>query len=165
AHYKEVVTRDANGQVSLAYKDMTGKVIATALAGDAPTALDTIPGRVTFDLTDTLSKTTFQDDTSIVTEEFFTVKKRGNYYLKYDLSTASFSDCLPSGFCMDCVYNLNISVKNSCGEEMLRNGNGMDTVIGRKHHSGSCVSVPVHYSTKTGSDSIVLDLPIGSYKI
>lgn len=44
AHYKKNVVIDPNGQVSVSYLDMDGKVIATALAGGSPDGLDTLEG-------------------------------------------------------------------------------------------------------------------------
>jgi len=42
AHYKKNAVVDANGQTSVSYMDMEGKVVATALAGDNPSNLDTL---------------------------------------------------------------------------------------------------------------------------
>jgi len=44
AHYKKNVVRDPNGQVSVSYLDMDGKVVATALSGKAPDAVSELPG-------------------------------------------------------------------------------------------------------------------------
>ena len=43
-HYKKNVVIDANGQPSVSYLDLDGKVIATTLAGGAPGALDPLTG-------------------------------------------------------------------------------------------------------------------------
>jgi hypothetical protein len=43
-HYKKNVVIDPNGQVSVSYLDMDGKVIATALAGDSPDNVSALTG-------------------------------------------------------------------------------------------------------------------------
>lgn len=53
-HYKKNSVIDPNGQVSVSYLDLDGKVIATALAGGNDTGLDNLPGEKTRNISSNL---------------------------------------------------------------------------------------------------------------
>lgn len=138
SHYKRNSVIDANGQASVSYLDMQGRVIATSLAADNPTATDQLPNvptvaNLTVDMLNKINTTdtdTQLDDnelsdqgSSLVFSTDFAVDVSGSVSFSYTMTAASFNTssraCLPANVCYDCIYDLEISVKNQCGVDMF----------------------------------------------
>lgn len=130
-HYQKNVVIDANGQASVSYLDPAGKVIATALSGkqsdvQAMKALDNQANStynestaITVDLM-TTSETTYTSD-GLVNYYTFFVDKETDYKFAYSVIPQEYTDaaCVPAGYCLDCVYDLEISIKDKCDVEQL----------------------------------------------
>jgi RHS repeat-associated protein len=125
SHYKKNVTVDANDQVSVSYVDQTGRVIATALAGDirkegtVPTTLvDPLPSYtalpsagVNIDLS---SKNIISDGKLSIVHKILNEAPNTSYTFNYDLSSIHSQI---SGFgCFACVYELKIAITDPDGK-------------------------------------------------
>jgi RHS repeat-associated protein len=125
SHYFKNMVRDANGQYSVSYVDMTGKTIATALAGTNPDALSPLDSYtatqsntpVTENLISSANNRIVGRD--IIAQKTLLVPKRGNYTFNYQLNpqSAEILACNPFGqtVCYDCTYDLVISIADNCG--------------------------------------------------
>ena len=111
-HYKKQLTVDANGQVSVAYLDQSGRTIAAALAGESPknvVALDetyTSPQNITVNFMDEndldLDKHTSELSTTILNATPGT-----SYDFTYDLAG---TNNIGTSSCEDCQYLLDIYI-------------------------------------------------------
>ncbi|HHG86291.1 MAG TPA: hypothetical protein ENJ82_16190, partial [Bacteroidetes bacterium] len=124
-HYRKNMVVDANGQVSVSYLDGSGAVIATALAGRSPEnllALDSNQTRIALrkNLLNRNEKDLENGVLLSVTE--FLVTAAGQHNFEYQIDDHQMFDlCVPGG-CYDCIYDLEISVLNDCGEDVLKDG-------------------------------------------
>ncbi|MEL6393017.1 MAG: hypothetical protein AAFR97_09725, partial [Bacteroidota bacterium] len=88
--YEKHMVIDPNGQASISYLDSKGRVIATALAGDAPANLDPISSfddnqaEITVDIIGNI----FTEDQGLVTTYTLVVPDEDNYDLCYAMQTA-----------------------------------------------------------------------------
>lgn len=167
--YKKEMMVDPNGQPSVTYKDAHGRTIATALAGTAPPALDAVPSNtgaspMAVNLSD--KNELNQDGTSLVISQEILVSTPGDYTFTYDITPETFqaSDCDGVDLCLDCVYDLTISVKNECGEEMLSNGVVTETIGPFQNIDGTC-NADATFSLGQNNEIQALALVVGSYKV
>ncbi len=124
--YQRNVVRDANGQLYISYVDMSGRVIASTLAGAAPgsnSALSTNTGatQITGEL---INSSTLQDNSTFGQLEFtktFTAEHAGTYSFQYYMEPGQLDDtCLLNNVCFDCVYDVHIQVVDiNCGDILL----------------------------------------------
>lgn len=151
AHYKKNTVTDANGQISISYLNQEGKTIATSLAGNPPTdslgviylealeseALAAVPFTV-----DAFNKdingnsllntiTTLQDGIEFSTQ--LSVSYNSTYTFNYELNIDTLSDpCLDSvlnGYCISCIYDLEIKVTDECGVNLTPLGTATGDTI------------------------------------
>lgn len=149
-HYQKNAVIDPNGQVSVAYLDMKGNVIATALAGKIPdnlkgltldgsetTMYDNYSQLITYDLLNVSelyphgSANSYNAELSayIVNEPILVVEE-SMFEFNYSMDTVKIlSECLEE-VCMDCVYDLKFSLIDDCGNELLGGGDGIIVQIG-----------------------------------
>lgn len=124
-HYKKNTVIDANGQVSVSYLDLDGKVIATALAGNNNTGLDNLNG----DNTRTVSSNLISDASNIVDSDHrgktmqyaFTVTTPSTYTFDYEMtagihtvSCTSLNSTSPVELKLAGVFDATISLYTSC---------------------------------------------------
>jgi len=137
SRYKKNVVTDANGQVSVTYLNQEGQTIATSLAGVPPSMqsvylLDSLDyaNQNQFLFTVDLFNTNAlgQSDVNTVPASYnqinfstqLLVAYRSQYNFNYDLEVDTLGDpCLKSGICVNCVYDLEIEVKDECGLELI----------------------------------------------
>ncbi|WP_343631547.1 RHS repeat-associated core domain-containing protein [Fluviicola sp.] len=119
SHYEKMVTVDANGQAYIQYSDMAGRVIASYLAGDAPSSLSPIDGNGGVTATTNILPQNQQHidwsvpSSTLTYNEYFTTS--GNYTINYAFTPAQFHNaCMTENFCMDCVYDMTLSVVEEC---------------------------------------------------
>lgn len=125
SHYQKNVTIDGNGQISVAYLDAAGKMIATALAGKAPDNLDNLPSKeepVT--QTVVLMDREFSFDPSklkisATATHISTVE--GPVKLLFDISklVKTYSENNVN-ICSNCYYEGNIYITDNCGNEIYK---------------------------------------------
>ncbi len=130
-HYFKNMVRDANGQMSVSYVDMHGRTIATALAGEAPDMMVSLPytdqnqypnqggTSVTRDLLDLNSN--IVKNNGIESINTILVPYKTNYAFSYTLTpqaleSAACEGATPAVVCHDCFYDLEISITDESGE-------------------------------------------------
>ncbi|MCE3226616.1 MAG: repeat-associated core domain protein, partial [Bacteroidetes bacterium] len=120
--YKKNMTVDANGQISVSYLNTEGKVVATALAGNAPqnvtqlSSLNVYPKSAKY-INYTDGNYNF---VNLAANGALTFKKKimpdisGTYNFFYDIAVPQYTDNCISSFCYDCAYNLEIKLMDEC---------------------------------------------------
>ncbi|MDO9000250.1 MAG: hypothetical protein Q7W45_10835, partial [Bacteroidota bacterium] len=119
--YEKNINIDPNGQISVSYHDDEGKVIATGLFGANPSNLLPIEGALDpASIISTTLANNVNDPINYVLElsnNFFGAQNEV-HTLHYDVTVPVMTDgCAPT-LCMDCIYELEISVKDQCGIEV-----------------------------------------------
>jgi len=142
AHYKKNTVVDANGQVSISYLDPQGRVIATSLAGDNSTSLNSLDDELNTDLhkfirkdvlskLDSLAEDTPTDDNQLFISGLNGAKEDGleantvvvpskddnNHNFIYSIQTTYFEPCTTEVYPF--AYTLNIDLRNSCGDALI----------------------------------------------
>jgi RHS repeat-associated protein len=141
SHYKKNVIKDANGQYSISYLNMGGKVVATSLAGRSPGNVDALkyvedgdPMYET-DATDVnadllnideshpygLNNREINDGKGRYMSYTFSVLQQQEYIFDYKTIGGNFMDSCALDLCADCVYDLKITLTDRCGNNMLPN--------------------------------------------
>ncbi|MGQ3133161.1 MAG: hypothetical protein ACT6RE_14275, partial [Flavobacteriales bacterium] len=178
--YQKSMVVDANGQVSITYTDMAGKTIATSLAGLSPQSLDPLTDEnetplqelgeeVTEDLLDISSQNPHGeqnllslDGTSYTVNRFIPVTSQKDYHFAYTLTTEDFSDgCVPD-FCADCVYDLELSLLDDCGNYIIGNSSGTGPY--KVRIPGGAINSSCSDSNYIAFDSLVT-LNVGLYNV
>lgn len=127
SHYSKNMVQDANQQVSVSYVDMHGRTIATALAGDSTSGIQSILNTSDYPqaggtITDSLvtSSTNLIKGKSIESISTLLVAAPNT---KYDFTYALNPEilkqlnCTGQQICFDCKYDLEISIKSeNCGD-------------------------------------------------
>ncbi|MBX2910226.1 MAG: hypothetical protein KF706_11405 [Chitinophagales bacterium] len=125
SHYFKNAVIDPNGQVSINYLDMHGRTIATAMAGypvNQDLKLlesnrgDTVYRDVMIDSTNQII-----DGRSIVFSKKIVVTSPGNHHFDYKLTPEDFTfkTCDSTQFCYDCVYDMELTITDNCGNSSL----------------------------------------------
>lgn len=136
-HYTKELQVDGNGNISGAYRDSKGRVVATFLSGPVPSNVDDvnspqITGQVVVDV---LGKRSSVDNSGIANKLNLEEKSRilnqnrvvsepVQYTLNYKLRTTQFADVCslavnPQEICYNCVMDVQIKITNSLGQQML----------------------------------------------
>jgi RHS repeat-associated protein len=117
--YKENVVVDANGQQSISYQDLSGNVIATAMSGSGPSAMDNLSGSQSLASTTEGFLSGFDGDGCYtVTHDFF-VSNPGTsgapnpYNFTYTITEESYN-ALCVSLTKNCVYDLTINIYDEC---------------------------------------------------
>lgn len=121
-HYKKDLAVDPNGQVSVTYKNLDGKVIATTLVGTKPPNLDELPGESRNISTNLFGGSVSSNELSIdgLSKNYsskFTVAENNVYDFNYTASLGSIDvSCFLATTSFDGVVDLKIQLVNGCGE-------------------------------------------------
>ena len=121
-HYRKRITADENGQLKVQYLDEQGNVIAKALAGDKPQALEKLPADQVESLTieeDILkNRQNVRGNTIEASKKIMVATEGSRYSFKYTLQPSTFQRDLCEGesICLDGIYNLQIRLTNECGD-------------------------------------------------
>ncbi len=189
-HYFSHMIKDPNGQHYIEYSDMKGNVIASGLAGLTPESYQQIyqNGNIEYDTIDAYTgfNTINQDTRSSVSNFIFMQTLEQNVELNYVNDGKLVELC--SDFCVDCVYDLEILLLSSDGEnhflfQISGDEWGNDTIIGQdiidviesgNDYTSSCIQgiqpelslshASVCYNESSNSYEIC-DLPPGSYNV
>lgn len=160
-HYRKNMVVDANGQVSVSYLDGAGQTIATALAGNAPDSLLALDSnQVQLDLRKDLLKRNRLVDGALVSTTDFLVTASGDQTIEYEVLDHAFVDTCVVGHCYDCIYDLEISVIDDCGEERLLGGPVVEKVFGPDLNT-VCATSPSGYDLTKLTDN----LEVGHYMV
>jgi RHS repeat-associated protein len=134
-HHKKNMVIDPNGQISVSYLDQEGRVIATSLAGEVPTNVDTLASYQNALVTlvdnmivadeDNLTKYGLVNQVEL--SQSILVSSDDQYLFTYNLETDNFNDeCMAADICFSCIYDLTISLTDDCGNPLVAVGG--DTV-------------------------------------
>ena len=148
-HYKKQMVLDANGQISVSYVDMQGKVVATALAGEQPENMDRLSSsgvsetftedlfgkKTPTDISGPADRLSPDNLTKTLSKEVL-VSDNARRYITYKISPEQYSqDCIigeTQTVCYDCVLDLTISFVDECGKDLLSpigsNGSNSTTI-------------------------------------
>lgn len=124
-HYSVEYVRDANGQLSVVYKDLAGRVIATALTGEKPAALD---GLQSYNAAGTLVREHFDELNSydaqqqgMVMQSNYMVEVAGETHaFHYELTPAQYTALCGLGT-FACKYKLVITIFDDCNNAIQDN--------------------------------------------
>lgn len=141
SYYQKNMVQDPNGQINITYTDMSGRTVATALAGRVPgnlTALtdslgDTLSVAGDVVTEDLLNKSTnfpngasnllSADGRAFTFSTNLLITSEQEYVFSYSMEMATVADsCFPN-LCMDCVYDLEVSLTDDCGNFLIGNAN------------------------------------------
>lgn len=117
SHYNLRAAEDANGQVSLAYVDMHGRVVATSLAGASPTNLDAVQGNSSQTFTQDFSTLNYYDPSDeawVISTNFLVTNPNTNYDFTYTLDPQQYESMCNDTITGECEYDLEIRIFNSC---------------------------------------------------
>ncbi len=163
SHYMENMVIDANGQISISFIDESGKTIATALAGNPPKNLDSIPSyrRDSAITTSLLDQNENRSGSSITTTFGLMATNSGWYRFAYKLFPGNYTDntCSKVSLCFDCLYDIQLKITDVCG----------GTPINLTHYDSN-FSYKNAFDTTCSKDSNVIDtfsvyLTPGEYNI
>ncbi len=164
SHYKKNVVTDPNGQSSVSYLDMHGRVVATALSGLKPATLDSVDGylkyynnNVTWNVLDGNNDTV---GNSLIVNSYFTVTEDNGYSVYYLATGGKYEDeCIPN-ICFDCVYDLKLRIYNECGDSVFFDDFRIGDMPNSEPESIECANpLDEDYYSKT------LNLTVGYYHI
>lgn len=163
--YKKVMTKDPNGQLSVAYIDPYGRTIATALAGDPSNApnLDALEssGHV-LEYNDKFPNTLELERQGLMrTVQTMLVSTAQNYQIDYSVSRKKFNICADN-LCVECNYQLEISITNpKTGQEMMPGGQPLKLEIGGMDLTEGTCNEEILFKATPAPMSIFL--PVGEY--
>jgi len=118
-HFQRNVVIDPNGQSSVSYLNLSGKVVATSLEGTSPPNLDGLENNnAGFQIAeDILSSGNDPDDNYTLLKRLkaIPVSQDGvNHSFHYEIKEIpTYSDTCMNGFCYECAYDLAIELKNT----------------------------------------------------
>jgi len=181
AHYQKNMVIDPNGQVSVSYLDQEGRVVATSLAGGAPSNLIALPSASTPQqmLVDLFAKNAqgVSQSNQLTIEQnatFFnqTISLSSQSDLEFDYSMAidPFTDPCFANICFTCVYDLAIEVRNDCGQ-LLSDPTLSSKKAGRFQLNPITSEVEFYLDCPTGANFIqnepllIEDVPVGTYQV
>ncbi len=123
--YLKKMVVDPNGQTSVTYENASGKTIATALAGSRPDNLLPLdnepqtPVKIDIDLMPDSIVDNFAHSMSI--NKQFTVPAAGPYEFNYTVKgeQLNYTTCNNLNICLDCIYDLSITLHSNDGCTVL----------------------------------------------
>ncbi len=165
-HYKRHTTTDANGKSSVAYFNLSGKVVATALIDDdsSGATYEVVSNMLVKEEPQTTEETTVDEDGDLSIAKVFTVTNAGIHKFLYEVEPQKYlPDNCPrteqSGgnpneespqLCYECVYDLEISITDLCrNEQMPGEGYSSPTTVLKRiiggngnQEMGTCIELP-----------------------
>ncbi len=186
AHYQKNMVVDPNGQVSVSYLDQEGRVIATALAGTAPTTLKDINLPLTYDnvTVDLFAKNAAgvsvanelnEVEASKEFNQVVALSAPSSLTLSYSMSIDPFTTSCLTNVCFSCIYDLEIEIRNDCGElipNTVTNLNNLTKMVGRFTINPTTNKLEFYldntnctYNNAYSGTFTTAVLPIGTYQI
>lgn len=171
SHYKKNATIDANGQISLSYIDLSGKTIATALAGEKPASVDSLDSYKAVSYTTSLlddgnnvPNTTGQEATVTLNQPFM-VTTAGTRTFNYTATPGTYTPqiCSNGQFngnnCYNCVFDIEMSLMSECRDELFDTSAVNNTTMGT-FDTIACGTQPYTQSLTTMNP-----LKVGTYSL
>lgn len=164
SRYKKNTVIDPNGQVSVSYLDLDGKVVATALAGNAPGSLSALEGdmsrQIDSELLGSPGANTFSSDSLVrIYNSKFAVTGTSQYRFGYDATLNPYTIACAKDPESERVYDpaviVDVVITDKCADEKM---SGSDFKAGG-HTGASDVKLEIPEA------SLTEDLPAGEYQI
>lgn len=140
SHYTKEAVRDANGQYSISFKNLSGQVIATALAGNNTNATAPLVSSSEYQV---VNADLLQHSQTEITDGFLLssplfVEKEKTFKFNYSLDAADYTKMCSGStkYILDCIYNLEISITDECDNEYLEGIAGSTTKASIKRKIG-----------------------------
>lgn len=175
SHYKKVAMTDPNGQVSVSYYDPAGRLIATALSGNSSNTPKLLPLGGSNDFVPVKSDINqyleFQDEEMpvyVVSKKIYVPNNNSTYTFYYDFEGENITlSCSSLNLCLECIYDMEISIVDELGNEMVMSGSGYDQVtIGTPHFDMTpCATSAFSFKDGGTLSPLVLNLNQGEYTI
>jgi len=136
-HYQRTMIFDPNGQASVSYTDISGKVVATGLIGESPETLEEIGGQQSQTMVVDLLELDPSDPSNpgnrnlvneeTMSREMVTSIQPSNdgetWEFQYSLANTEYvKECeniTGGSLCLDCVFDLEISLRDRFGNDYL----------------------------------------------
>jgi len=118
-HYNQVSVVDPNGQMSVSYLDLSGRVIATSLVGESPANMDELASNTVNPLTESFNANNIFDPSTgtWMVNAFYMVNTAGEYSFTYEMTPEEYINlCTDDSF--GCVYDLEINIYDGCDNPM-----------------------------------------------
>ena len=121
-HYRKRIISNENNQLRVQYLNPAGNPIATALAGDKPTALKKLPSdqmeSKTIDEKILENRQTIRGNSIEASKKILVATEGSHYSFKYTVTPGTFERELCDGesICFDGIYDLQIRLTNECGD-------------------------------------------------
>jgi RHS repeat-associated protein len=153
-HYLKNMVVDPNYQVSVSYIDASGKTIATALSGDTPENLESLPAKPPLQqqTKEIITPGQFQYDfanlTLSATTTYLSAVKDNSVTLSFDMEKLIYSYQKQGEawtICSNCYYDLSISIFDDCGTSVF---NQTQTVVGSQ--VADCNATGLHSASYPG---------------
>lgn len=179
-HYQKNMVVDPNGQVSVSYLDLQGRVVATALAGATPENLQTLDNADTDSTLQVTIPVDFKSDVfdnRIETSKQITVPVEDDHVFNYSIEVPRHTEVSQPVMCFDCIYDLEIKLLDECGENILDadpGTGGIQTLvktvgkpIAQTEWDVACSTVVYNFSLDDQLDNspITVHLEVGSYTL
>lgn len=174
-HYRKNMVVDANGQVSVSYLDGSGRTIATALAGETPDAMVALDDNVEREdiRIDLLERNReVPEEGLLISRSQFLVTSAGRHDFEYEIQDQNMMDPCVFPNCYDCVYDLEISLVDDCGEELLPGGvpvsitvSGSELTLVCSNTEGHITLPDLNSQSGTYYPDFFADLDVGKYTI
>lgn len=124
SHYQKNLAIDPNGQVTVAYLNASGKVVASGMAGKAPINVLPLSGLKSSDK-EKISLLSAEDNIvrdpatlSLYCNTSFLITGTGSFDLNYEFTPLSLQVLYGidnASICADCFYDISIAVTDDCG--------------------------------------------------
>ena len=162
--YLKNMVADANGSLSISYINASGKTVATALTGDAPTSQDALsavpaPFSPAAVLLNTAMFNLDQTSLKIMGSATYVSSIVGEGLIEYDIEQLV-SQYQRANYSLqsNAYYQLHINITDNCGRPIYDNANSLITI-------GSDQILPLNNGSKRGSLTPPISLVEGEYFI
>jgi RHS repeat-associated protein len=164
SHYLKKMSIDPNGQVSFAWQDQEERVIATALAGDAPENVQALDNISTYTLEENLQDRSLPGEGAVLNtlDHTFLNEYLGQNY-SFEWNLVGVVGEIMCDICYDCTYELEIYVVGPDGDSVTLNGRPYKRI-----HEIYAPSSPTHCAVMSmgyGETFSLTANQLGSYRI
>jgi RHS repeat-associated protein len=151
--YKKNMVVDANGQISVSYLNTEDKVVATALAGNAPANVNALGNLTTYAKavnymdyqTGNYSSVNVAENGALTFKKKIIPDLNTTYNFFYDLTVPKYTDnCITPSFCYDCAYDLDITLKDECNNTIYTRQITAANIVGTIDYA---CSAPIYFSS------------------
>ncbi len=171
-HYQKNAVIDANGQVAVSYVDMAGRIVATALAGESPTNLQDLKEgesqllAVNHILSDGSNQVVNRLDNAITFSTSIVITSPTLLKIDYELVTVPMTDSCLTDICVDCVYEMELGLKDDCGTDLLSDTLQHKTIGNFQRDPSGNYVFHAHCTDSTFFEALPeVYVPIGKYTI